>query len=218
MERVYVKKILSINFNQARAPITALSTKFGGQPVWLEAAQWPLSATTGNPMKFICQIELNRDLYPQAQGKMAYIFMTDEEDETAETWDPEAGENAVIIQPGTLSSRTKVKNVTKGPTLDKEYEVVMHQKEELQLSEEVELNKLEDEALDAYYEIIGGNKIGGTPHFLQGEEYPEGNDWQLLLQLDSSQVPFEINFGDLGTGYVFINKEATVGRFLWQCF
>ena len=37
------------------------------------------------------------------------------------------------------------------------------------------------------------------------------------LQLDSTLVPFYINFGDAGVGYVFVNIDYTVGKFLWQC-
>lgn len=36
-------------------------------------------------------------------------------------------------------------------------------------------------------------------------------------KLDSTQVPFWINFGDAGIGYAFINGKGTDGRFLWQC-
>jgi uncharacterized protein YwqG len=61
------------------------------------------------------------------------------------------------------------------------------------------------------------NKVGGTPDFLQGEEYPQGGPWRLLLQLDSSSVPFHVNFGDAGVGYAFISQDGTVGKFLWQC-
>jgi uncharacterized protein YwqG len=65
----------------------------------------------------------------------------------------------------------------------------------------------------AYEEV----KIGGTSIFLQGEEYPEGGDWRLLLQLDSASVPFHVNFGDAGIGYAFISGDGNKGRFLWQC-
>lgn len=74
-------------------------TKFGGQPDWLTAAQWPLSNTTGNPMRFLCQIELDERIFPTAGGKMAFIFMTDEDACIDGTWDPDGGENCVVIQP-----------------------------------------------------------------------------------------------------------------------
>jgi uncharacterized protein YwqG len=61
------------------------------------------------------------------------------------------------------------------------------------------------------------NTIGGTPKFLQNDEYPQGGPWRLLLQLDSASAPFSINFGDAGVGYAFISEGGTIGEFLWQC-
>jgi hypothetical protein len=52
---------------------------------------------------------------------------------------------------------------------------------------------------------------------MQGPEYPAGGPWKLLLQLDSTSVPFEVNFGDAGIGYGFIAEDGQSGKFLWQC-
>jgi len=57
-----VKKY-AITFHGASEPITELVTKFGGQPVWLTAPQWPLSRTTANPMKFVAQIALDPAIF-----------------------------------------------------------------------------------------------------------------------------------------------------------
>lgn len=172
-------------------------TKFGGQPDWLEEPQWPISPELEGPMRFIAQISLG-DVFPEHQGKMAYLFMTEDDDEYIDgTWEPDGGENAVIIQPsGEYSSTTEPLN--SGPSRE-EFGV-----------EVVETEIDEDE--------LEGSRIGGTPEFLQGEEYPEPKDeWSFLAQLDSCSLPFEINFGDAGIAYIFVNKPATEGRFLWQC-
>lgn len=188
-------------------------TKFGGQPIGLNQNDWPKSKETGNLMQFIGQIVFDEKLFPGAKGKIAYIFMTNEEEFVDDTWDPEGGENAVII----MSMNNKVKNSLgfSGPTLEEEYRVELHLKTE----PEFELNEAElsDAQYDEYSSFLEGNKIGGTPSFIQGEEFPEKNGWRLLLQLDSTLVPFYINFGDAGVGYVFVNKDYTVGKFLWQC-
>ena len=60
-------------------------------------------------------------------------------------------------------------------------------------------------------------KIGGPPVFIQGEEYPAGDGWRLLLQFDSASVPFYVNFGDTGIGYAFLSADGRSGKFLWQC-
>lgn len=61
------------------------------------------------------------------------------------------------------------------------------------------------------------NKLGGTPVFMQGDEFPFKGNCRLLLQLDSCSVPFYINFGDAGVGYAFLNDKADQAKFLWQC-
>ena len=60
------------------------------------------------------------------------------------------------------------------------------------------------------------NKIGGLPDFIQSDEVPEGGAWRLLLQLDSCNVPFHVNFGDAGVGYAFLDEKGESGKFLWQ--
>jgi hypothetical protein len=87
-----------ITFHEAHGPIVDPVTKFGGQPVWVADPVWPLSRSTGQPMQFIGQIALDRDLFGDVPARMAYLFMTDT-DGSAETWDPNAGENAVVLQP-----------------------------------------------------------------------------------------------------------------------
>jgi uncharacterized protein YwqG len=64
---------------------------------------------------------------------------------------------------------------------------------------------------------LAGNKLGGTPGFLQNEDYPGEGEWKLLLQLDSTKVPFYVNFGDAGVGYAFLSADGREARFLWQC-
>jgi hypothetical protein len=39
----------------------------------------------------------------------------------------------------------------------------------------------------------------------------------LLLQLDSTKVPFFVNFGDAGIGYLFLSADGQTAKFLWQC-
>ncbi|MBL0319308.1 MAG: DUF1963 domain-containing protein [Alphaproteobacteria bacterium] len=205
-----------INFIETNEPIDALKTKFGGNPVWLEKASWPISRSTGKPMNFICQIAIDTSIFPNAKGKMAYIFMTGDEDGgDAETWDPESGENAVIIQPSHVLE-ADVQEIAVGPTIASEYDV------QLKIVNDIAAPALESIDVDDpnYEEImnsIAGNKIGGTPLFIQGDESPEGDDWVLLLQLDSTQLPFEINFGTCGVAYAFINTNGDKGKFLWQC-
>lgn len=98
-----------IEFHEASSPIADFVTKFGGQPTWVSEPQWPLSRETGNPMRFIRQIKLTNELFPNTTAQMAYLFMTDEENgEFVDgTYEPDGGENAVILQPGNCDIPTK---------------------------------------------------------------------------------------------------------------
>ena len=207
-----MKKITALEFKAANQPITTIKTKFGGQPVWLEEPQWPQNAQ-GKPLHFIGQVVIDPNLFPEAAGQVAYLFMSSEED--AQTWDPDSGDNAVIIQPGTPRLHVKVEPSNQGPTLmEEEFEAQGRTKEE---PYQVVPDLLDEDAYKDYFRQLGGNKIGGTPLFVQAEEYPKGFD-RLLLQLVSTKLPFDINFGDSGTGYLFIDSKGTQGRFLWQCY
>ena len=221
-----------IQFSEVTDPIVAPVTKFGGQPVWIEEPAWPISQETGNQMRFICQIELREEYGFHTPAKMAYLFMTEEEDGSFVdgTYEFDGGENAVILQPGTTSVPTT--NKAKGPTLFKmvsvagqgmlqqqpcEFEISLTVEEDVKFVLEEDRFKMSKEAAEAVTGNFEESKIGGSPAFMQGDEFPFEQPCQLLLQLDSCSVPFSINFGDSGVGYAFLNEDGTQAKFLWQC-
>ncbi|EFH88103.1 DUF1963 domain-containing protein [Ktedonobacter racemifer] len=211
-------------FEEVQQPITKLVTKFGGQPTWLTTPQWPLSRQTGKPMRFVCQIALDPTLFGEIPGRMAYLFITHEEGKFVDdTYDPDGGENAVIIQPGTPPLLTQP--LLTGPSLYKRGRagtVRLPCECAVQLSAGSDPDEMYDPTVegpnDAFWEEVGiENKIGGTPVFLQMPEYPAGGHWRLLLQLeDSTDLPFYVNFGG-GVGYAFLSEDGTSGKFLFQC-
>jgi len=225
----------NIKFKSVKKPIVGAVTKFGGQPSWLEEPQWPISKELGSAMQFICQIKLTEAQFPGCGGKVAYVFMSYDEEEVVDgTWDPNGGENAVIIQPGG-KPQVKVKNLTTGPTLqkyvkvlgkneyhhlDSQYSVELTTSKDPEFIPEKDLDEFDesdDEAMMSYFEKCSGNKIGGTPSFMQGDAFPgKVSDWYFLMQLYDDDVPFSVNFGT-GISYTFINKAGTYGKFLWQC-
>ena len=217
--------------DKAPAP-RAGETKFGGQPDWIAQPQWPLSRSSGKPMRFICQIRLDKTVFPQARGEMAYVFMTDDDHYVDDTWEPDGGENCVVVQPGGTAPGVKTAGHATGPTLQpharaegdargaaegREFGMTMALREEPDFVPEAVWTDWDEDTFERYAEALDGNKIGGSPIFIQGDEFPEGEGWRLLLQLDSMQVPFNVNFGDAGIGYAFINEEGTAGKLLWQC-
>lgn len=184
-----------IEFVEPTASST-IKTKFGGQPDWIGQPQWPISAELGKPMRFICQVHLG-DVFPEHTGKLAYIFMTEEDEYADGTWEPDGGENAVIVQPqGEVD--VPVEPLETGPSRE-EFDIAIVEKE------------IDEDSLE-------GCRIGGEPEFMQVEECPgPKGEWRYFIQLDSCSLPFEINFGDAGIAYAFINNTASKGKFLWQC-
>jgi Domain of unknown function (DUF1963) len=195
-----------MKFRPAEKPITDPVTKLGGQPTWLGDPQWPLSAELGTPMRFLGQFLLSGE-----QTRLAYLFLTDDEEGSLETFVPDSGENALIIQPdGRIPGFLRVDDRREGPSL-------------LALDEgghgtcEVELT-VELVPPDVGDSSDLGSWIGGKPHFIQYDEYPEGEGWRFLFQLDSANQAFSVNFGDSGVGYGFVSADCREGRFLWQSF
>ena len=163
-------------------------------------------------MQFICQMRLSSNLF----DGMAYLFMTEQaelvdgkwQDVTSpagrlvdETWDPEEGENAVIIQPGL--SRATTTNVATGPSI---YRLIKSQEGKIMRKEPCEFivhllddaSRVDDRLRDV---ASNSNKVGGNPDFIQNTPaFLKSGDWMLLMQIDSTNVPFYINFGDSGVG------------------
>lgn len=225
----------TIAFNDASNPVREPITKFGGQPVWLGDPQWPLSRELGVPMRFIGQVAIPPDLFPEGDGKVAYIFMTDTDDYVDGTWEPNGGENAVVIQPAESAEQpiVEVAASATGPTIQRYVKTLFSKKlkpkdveQSVQLTDDnepefipdAEKEAYTDKQLQEYWDAIQGNKIGGSPAFIQYDEFPDREGtWRLLLQLDSCAVPFHLNFGDSGIGHVFVDEATRKARLLWQC-
>ena len=207
-------------FRLVSSPLVGLITKFGGQPTWRDKPQWPLSRTTGAPMRFVCQILLEPVLFGGLEGRMAYLFLADGESmRTDMTWDMDAGDNALILQPGEYTLPTQPLDT--GPSLERVvFEAAQHRSQRIPAEYAVDAmlgddpdSFSEDELARAWSE----NKLGGTPAFLNVVDMPEEGTWRLLLQLDSAHVPFHVYFGDRGIGYAFVHIDGTQGKFTWQC-
>ncbi|MGW5094319.1 hypothetical protein ACWEQ1_18385 [Streptomyces nodosus] len=186
-----------MEFAPAAAPVREAVTKLGGQPVWLAEPEWPLSRATGAPMRFLGQFSL-------AGGGLGYLFMTGDDGGVSVdgTWDPEGGENALLVQPGgRLPGFVTVESRAEGPTAGADH-----------LPRPAGEDGTDPDG--HAWQFFGGPGI--EPRWLQGEETP-GDGWSLVVQLDSGRLPFPVDFGDSGVGYAFVAPDAGEGRFLWQC-
>src|SRR5689334_7363060 len=104
-----------IHVQEASAPITETVTKLGGQPVWIDEPAWPLSRSFGVPMRFLGQVALDADLFGPCAAQMAYLFITEAQTYAEGTWRADAGENAVVLQPGGWEG--PLASLRRGPTL-----------------------------------------------------------------------------------------------------
>ena len=175
----------SIEFRESRNPISGHITKFGGQPAWLAGPQWPLNRTTGNPMRFIGQVVIDPELFGPASPQMAYLFMTDEEEDVDGTWEANGGENALVLQPGHVNCPNKP--LAEGPSLYRMAKKLLHKKlvpepcefavtldpgSDPDLADDAQRMKWDDSQNKSYVAALEGNKIGGTPMFIQNPEFP----------------------------------------------
>lgn len=221
-----IKKYV-LSSEPAPTPITEPVSKLCGQPVWLAEPQWPLSKATGKPMSFVGQFVLYPEIFGLLEAKMAYIFMYDDEPFVDGTWLPDGGENAVVLQPVAWSGPAI--SVATGPTLyhttqrpdgaveqiPVEYTLQLVSSEDPDVLDENEFRARD--AWDEYCAYLDESKIGGAPAFLQYPEYPGPGNWRLLAQLNGDLFDYNINFGDAGVGYAFIDGDGAAAKFLWQC-
>ncbi|GAB7044552.1 MULTISPECIES: YwqG family protein [Catenuloplanes] len=200
-----------VAFEEAGAAVAGPVTKLCGRPTWLDGPQWPVSRALGRPMFFLGQFRL--DDGPDGEPRLAYLFMTDSEtlqirdddsgyDENRpgmpdvhETFEPEAGENAVIVQPG-----GRVPSFVTVRAMD-EPRMCWRDEDHLPVDASPAPGRVPMQFL------------GGEPVWLQFDQTPAPG-WRLVAQL-TEQLGF--NFGDDGVGYVFVSPDGTEGRFLWQC-
>ncbi|MDP9844578.1 hypothetical protein [Streptosporangium lutulentum] len=179
-------------FSRVDEVIEEFATKLGGQPIWLEEPRWPLCARHERPMGFIGQFRL-----PGGSIRMAYLFMGDG---CEESWRPEGGENALIVQPGRIPRFVQTVATDRGESLVGELFADLEEVEQVEPRHRWE------------------SRLLGAPTWLQFEEYPDGGPWTFFFQLRSSQRHmYELNFGDGGMGYGFLSADEQEGRFLWQC-
>lgn len=204
-------------------------TRFGGLPDWLGEPQWPISRSLGTPMVFVAQIALHPDQLPWiTEAKMAYLFESDDSEDPGgpETWDPFAGENAVIVQPGTAPSWVEVRTVATGPQVGLEVPVTLTPRLDpilLDNAQMAELRRTDPTTAERYIELIDYDKLGGTPNFFQGLELPDfdslatthvpgGCTTIMMIRNDSAT---RMNLGDAGRAVSFLSADQNQGAHLW---
>ncbi len=223
-----IKKQIISGFEPVTQALDEPVERFGGQPHWIHDPEWPWSEAWNRPMQFICQLPLYR-LDHAFQGRVAYLFATHaSHDEREEFFDPDvifpdAGENAVIIQPHGTPTVVTTPDAT-GPSLYGPNGFPCSFLPTLQAAEDPEFENhesylaLSESERSEYFAMVQGNKIGGVPGFFQGDDWPQPGEWHLLLQLETSQhlTPFILNLGASPVLFAFVSVDGTSGRMLVQ--
>jgi len=223
---------------ESAAPITAPVTKFGGQPVWLDAPRWPLSATDGKPMRFVAQVALDPRLFGGAlAARMAYVFLA-QDDPTLWADGKYAGvDGALVLQPGGTTDYAQL-SLERGPALYRLVErrsgflglrrrheqVPCEYAVELSYAAEPELRLIDVLSPDFDEEVaddVGdgrftGTKVAGTPAFIQDVELPFGPPSRLVLQIADDDKLFALPLSDVGTLYAFMDPRGTRGGLVIQ--
>ena len=227
----------NIRFGRVGQAVAPYSSRFGGQPDWLTQPMWPIGRTLGEPMRFLAQIELPEPLRLGGH-RVAYLFLADHQPQRGNApFDEESGDNAVILQGGDhFHANVETRLLERGPTLrlgreprfglrveeapeSPEVQVPVyldHATEPAPLSQ-VEQRELwiEDRAAyDAYSSAMSGSKVGGSPHWIQGDDTPRGGPWKLLAQVDAEHIPCWAPFMDVL--YAFMSADGRQGRMLYQ--
>ena len=202
----------SLELTPAALPVRERTTKFGGQPAWIDAPTWPLGAD-GGPMTFMAQFAI-----PGVEG-MAYLFI-DPSDPSDVDYSDQGAFGCLLMQPGPPPSRHLAQ--AHGPTYASEVSGLegFVPRPHWRMIEylptlEPGFDYTDWEALRA--DPPGGrdddrdwNKIGGTPRYLQnGPQDPDR--WRFLFQFTAGHVGHEL--GDGAECYGFVDEDRR-GLFL----
>jgi hypothetical protein len=193
-------------------------------------------------MKFVGQFPV-----PGEPLRLAYLFITEDGaigETFPETYSPDAGENALLVQPGgRIPPCVTVTDMATGPSLWRrgvtwndrvpvEFAVDLARLDpavEAVLDAEIAIREAEragalhdlpglDEVPADYiptYSYIGGKVHLWHPSFLEVDA-----DWRFFFQLDGGEGwgphdLYALNFGS-GTGYGFLSQDCREGRFFWD--
>ena len=228
-----------VTLRESATPVTAPVTKFGGQPVWLDAPRWPLSATDGKPMRFVAQVALDPRLFGGAtEARMAYVFLAEDDPQLWTKDGKYAGvDGAVVLQPGGATGYAHAL-MERGPTLDRLVERrsgflgLRRQHERVPCEYTVELDyatepelRLVDVSSEDYDEDIADTmndervtrtKVGGTPAFIQDVEFPFDPPCTLVLQIADDDSRFALPLSDVGSLYAFMDPRGVRGGLIIQ--
>ena len=223
-----------VTFERVDAPVAGGATKFGGRPDGLEPGRWPVGRTHGTPMNFLCRVRLadtGVERFAGAGDAAAFVFMAFDEDYDALSGEPGWHDNAVLLRPDGVDPPLEYVDLVDGPSLhdvEWEFDDARHGPEyAVRLTPRVEPpepgpDDFDDEdahfeALESWAETASGTKLGGAPVPVQLDLHgTDERDWHQVLQLDGTDVPFDVPLGDGGVLHVLVDGSMRHGLLFWQ--
>jgi hypothetical protein len=222
-----------MSMRPSAGPIDAPVAKLGGRPVWLDEPFWPVSRTSGMPMTFVGQFPL-----PGPSPRLSYLFLAQDDDEIAATFEPDSGENALLVQPGGIIPAFVIGvAVEDGPSLWRRgsswtervpVELFLDADPPTGAAERAYLLAIAQQSAERAGTYLAADDeealerrsfVGGQPLFWQPTT-SIGRGWRFFFQLDGAEGwgddLYALNFGG-GTGYAFLSQNEREGRFLWDC-
>jgi hypothetical protein len=183
----------------------------GGQALGSKEMAWPLCASCSTPMQFIAQLPVDTlKVFSRPRAQHLLVFMCQADPGMCDDFAPDSGGNAAFLVD--TSALISLVTPAEAPPLPG-----------CSVLEFVESDAVADgEAYSLLVEddrsILG--KVGGRPSWIQGDETPTcscGQVMTFVAQLED-RGGGGINFGDVGTGYIFGCDACTnQAKFLWQC-
>jgi hypothetical protein len=193
--------------------------KVGGAPEPVGTLRWPACASCGEPLRFLFQL-------PHVPGRLelspwaaVYVFQCENPDTVCFRWDAHAGANAVVAVEEASSAEDGARYTG---TPYAEWRLGLGPAEEDTEALSVDVNEATDEqlaALDRALEQAPESKVGGVAGWLNGEATPECCEKPMRFVAQLAAMPFGLNFGDNGRGYLFRCRRdgcVTPFRFLSQ--
>lgn len=194
----------SMRLRRAPAGAQDIVGAYGGHPRGVRAAEWPRCEVCGAPMCHMGQFDASQHLELNGYRRMS-LFICHATGGRCEDWKPWKGANKVLLHehhddhlydgPPTVRVYRRVELVGDPPYDESEVWRAAGG-----------FGLMQPDVTRA----ITYDKIGGGPVWIQGQDVPvhpdTGNKMQLLLQLTTEIVLFDITMG--GMAYVFVDPTV----------
>lgn len=177
--------------------------KVGGEPDPVGPLRWPTCRMCGTPMRFLFQLPHVPDKVDLSPFAAVYVFQCENPDTACYRSMPDEGANAVVP---VRAGEPKVEGERPKGIPYHPWTLGFAPAKEDTAALSVDVNEATDEqlrALDQASEDAPESKVGGVPVWLNGDAMLQccGEPARFVAQL--SAMPFGLEFGDSGRGYVF---------------